>query len=70
MINTMEITVNGELKRIPASCTVQGLVADLALDARQIAVERNLAIVPRSAYGDTHLAAGDRVEIVRFIGGG
>jgi thiamine biosynthesis protein ThiS len=33
-------------------------------------VERNLAIVPRSAYAATLLAEGDRIEIVHFIGGG
>ena len=32
--------------------------------------ERNLEIVPRSAYGRTRLADGDRIEIVHFIGGG
>jgi thiamine biosynthesis protein ThiS len=35
-----------------------------------VAVERNLAIVPRSAYVSTILADGDRIEIVHFIGGG
>ncbi len=33
-------------------------------------MERNLAIVPRSAYDATALAEGDRLEIVHFIGGG
>ena len=34
------------------------------------AVERNLAIVPRSRYGETVLSPGDRIEIVQFVGGG
>jgi sulfur carrier protein len=37
---------------------------------RKVAVERNLEIVPRSAYGATNLTDGDRIEIVHFIGGG
>jgi thiamine biosynthesis protein ThiS len=49
---------------------VAGLVAALGLNPRKVAVERNLAIVPRSAYGSTPLADGDRIEIVHFIGGG
>jgi thiamine biosynthesis protein ThiS len=49
---------------------IAGLVAALGLDRRKVAVERNLAIVPRSAYADTALADGDRIEIVHFIGGG
>jgi len=46
------------------------LIAVLGLDARKVAVERNLAIVPRSLYAGTALAEGDRIEIVHFIGGG
>ena len=42
----------------------------LLLDGRKIAVERNLAIVPRSYYAQTALADGDRIEIVAFVGGG
>ena len=49
---------------------VAGLVVALGLDGRKVAVERNLEIVPRSAYGRTRLTEGDRIEIVHFIGGG
>ncbi|HLB07422.1 MAG TPA: sulfur carrier protein ThiS, partial [Alphaproteobacteria bacterium] len=37
---------------------------------RKIAVERNREIVPRSAYAQTPVQDGDRLEIVHFIGGG
>ena len=47
-----------------------GLLVALGLDGRKVAVERNEAIVPRSAYDTTVLAAGDSLEIVHFIGGG
>ena len=33
-------------------------------------MERNLEIVPKSAYGAVELVEGDRLEIVHFIGGG
>jgi thiamine biosynthesis protein ThiS len=49
---------------------VAALVAALDLDARKIAVERNLEIVPRSVYEVTPLNEGDHIEIVHFIGGG
>ena len=65
----MLITLNGEERRIGAG-DVAALVAELGLDTRKVAVECNLEIVPRSLYGDTALADGDRVEIVTFIGGG
>ncbi len=66
----LALTVNGEQRRFPAPLSVDGLVAALGLDARKVAVERNLSIVPRSTYAATPLADGDRLEIVHFIGGG
>ena len=66
----MNLTVNGEDRSFGALASLSDLVAELGLDARKVAVERNLEIVPRSAYGETVLADGDRIEIVHFIGGG
>jgi thiazole synthase/sulfur carrier protein len=66
----MKLTVNGESRTFDSVTDVAALVAALGLDARKVAVERNLEIVPRSAYGRTALADGDRIEIVHFIGGG
>jgi sulfur carrier protein len=66
----MNLTVNGESRAFAPLASLLDLVAELGLDARKVAVERNLEIVPRSAYGRTALADGDRIEIVHFIGGG
>ncbi|THD65061.1 sulfur carrier protein ThiS [Phenylobacterium sp.] len=66
----MQLTVNGEARSFEGLADIAGLVAALGLDGRKVAVERNLEIVPRSAYGRTLLADGDRIEIVHFIGGG
>ncbi len=46
------------------------LAQSLALNPRQVAIERNREIVPKSTYGEVGLAEGDEVEIVTFIGGG
>ena len=66
----IKLTVNGEEKRLDAAMSVAGLLADLGLEPRKIAVERNLEIVSKSAYEKTTLADGDRIEIVQFVGGG
>jgi len=70
MGETMAIQVNGEARQIAAPATVADLLAQIGLDLRKVAVERNLEIVPRSRYAATVLSAGDAVEIVHFIGGG
>ncbi len=62
--------LNGEPRELSNVSTVAALVETLGLDARKVAVERNLEIVPRSLYLSTGLCQGDRVEIVHFIGGG
>ena len=66
----MSVIVNGEERALTAPQTVEDLLESLSVDARKVAVELNLEIVPRSAYGDTTVADGDRLEIVHFIGGG
>jgi sulfur carrier protein len=66
----MTLTLNGEQTRFDGAPHLAALVASLGLDPRKVAVERNLAIVPRSLYGQTALSEGDRIEIVHFIGGG
>jgi thiamine biosynthesis protein ThiS len=65
----VRLTVNGE-ERVEAAKDVAALVATLGFDRRKVAVERNLAIVPRSLWAATPLADGDRIEIVHFVGGG
>lgn len=66
----MELTINGEERRVDAPLTLAALVDLLGLDPRKLAVERNREIVPRSAYSSTALAEGDALEIVHFVGGG
>lgn len=66
----LSIRVNGEKRRVPAGLSVAGLAADLGLDPARVAVERNLAIVPRSTLPDVTVEEGDEYEIVHFVGGG
>ena len=66
----MRLTINGEERSFDGALDLAGLVDALGLDARKVAVERNLEIVPRSTYAHVPLADGDRLEIVQFVGGG
>ena len=66
----MQLTINGEHRDFTAALSVTELLENLGLDPRKVALERNLEIVPKSAYAATRLADGDRLEIVHFIGGG
>ena len=66
----MQLTVNGEPRAFDPPLTVEQLLARMGMDGRKVAVERNREVVPKSRYGATALAPGDRIEIVHFIGGG
>jgi len=66
----MNIILNGETREIPDVCTAAGLIDELQLGERRVAMEVNQEIVPRSRYASHPLHENDRVEIVHAIGGG
>ena len=70
MTSNMTITLNGDPRRIAPGTSIAALLAELDLPAEKVAVERNLAIVPRSTFAQVQLADGDALEIVHFVGGG
>jgi len=66
----MKVMVNGDPTDIRDNSTVAVLLEDLQIGRDRVAVEVGLEIVPKAHY-DTHvLQAGDKIEIVQFVGGG
>lgn len=66
----MQIEVNGKAREVSAGTSVADLLAELELDGRLVVVELNREIVRRTERDEVGLEAGDRVEIVHFVGGG
>ncbi len=66
----LNITLNGSPHALAADTSIAELLADLGYAEKRVAIERNGAIVPRSAHGSTCIEAGDQLEIVQAIGGG
>ncbi len=66
----LEVTVNGEVLRMPAGASVSDLLARLRVATPRVAVERNREIVPKAKYPETRLEAGDALEVVELVGGG
>ena len=64
------IVVNGSSRVCTDQATIADLIRELALEGKRVAVERNGEIVPKSQHADTLLASGDRIEVVRAVGGG
>jgi sulfur carrier protein len=70
MDTVMTISVNGENRAAKPGATVVDLLRELGMDSGRVAVERNLEVLPRPKWPETQVAAGDRYEIVQFVGGG
>ena len=63
------VTVNGTACDL-AGQTLADYLVRAGYDPARLAVERNGEIVPKAQYAQTVLCEGDRIEIVRFVGGG
>ncbi len=70
MAETMKLTVNGKAREVSGPLTLLGLIEQLGIDPRIIAVEHNGDIVKRDRYAEVGLTNGDKLEIVRMVGGG
>lgn len=67
------VVLNGQPRSfttLSQSPSLDQLVAELGLKGDRVAVEHNGAIVPRASWAQTLLRAGDRLEVVHFVGGG
>ena len=72
----MQVRLNGAPRELADHATVADAVAAVAevaegaASAKGIAVAVNGEVIPRSRWYDVRLAADDRVEVLRAVGGG
>ena len=66
----MQITVNGESRELTDDATVRDLLVQMGLDRPGIAVAVGMQVVPRTRHGEHALRQGDKVEVIRAVGGG
>jgi sulfur carrier protein len=64
------LIINGQPRSFATPLNVAGLVEQLELQGKRIALERNGEIVPRSKFAAMELSDGDALEIVVAVGGG
>lgn len=69
----LALVLNGQNRTFPnliAPVPLAEVIAELNLKGDRIAVEHNAEIAPRARWSEITVAAGDRLEIVHFVGGG
>jgi len=69
-LKVIAISINGITRQLPDSTSVAGLIEEMGLSGKRIALERNGEIVPRSTFSAQQLADGDKLEVVVAVGGG
>jgi sulfur carrier protein len=68
----MQVMLNGQERTLPDGATVESVVCELGApeSGRGVAVAVNGEVVPRSAWPDTVLRPGVRVEVLTAVQGG
>ncbi|MFT4975523.1 MAG: sulfur carrier protein [Myxococcota bacterium] len=66
----MQITLNGQPRDLPEQASIADLLTALEVDPIGVAVALNLQVVPRGEHAGRLLVAGDRIDIIRAVGGG
>ncbi len=66
----MKVTVNGEVKEIPAGTTLLQLIEELGIGEKVMAAAVNMEIVKKERWPEHPLQEGDRIELLHFVGGG
>ena len=66
----LELTINGEKRKINESQNLADLVKELDIQAPNFAMALNQQVVPRSKYESTAIKENDQIEIVHAVGGG
>ncbi len=67
---TISIELNGQARTIAGTDSVQDLIDALSLTNQALAIAINREVVPRAQWREHRFASGDKVDIVRAIGGG
>ncbi|HWV96207.1 MAG TPA: sulfur carrier protein ThiS [Xanthobacteraceae bacterium] len=65
----MRITINGETRDVTAT-RIDALLAELEYEGSHFAIALNFDVLPKSRWAETHLKAGDEIEIITPRQGG
>jgi sulfur carrier protein len=66
----LDVTVNGEPRRLPEGATVAWLVDEMGAGRRGVAVAIDAEVVVRSRWETTRLHPGAKIEVLRAVQGG
>ena len=65
-----KIYLNGKETEVKKDLSVKEFISSQGLDNKMIAVAINMKIIHKNEYNKTVIYVGDKIEIVRPVGGG
>lgn len=65
----MRVTINGETRDVTAT-RIDALLSELEYEGSHFAIALNFDVLPKSRWAETHLKAGDEIEIITPRQGG
>lgn len=69
-MENISIVLNGEKKSLRKGISIRELLEQFKVPPAAVVVEVNEDILRKESYAEVRLKEGDRVELVRFVGGG
>ncbi len=69
-VTPIKIFVNGDSKEVASDSNIFSFLQSQKISTKHIAIEINESLIFRSNWEETTLKEGDKIEIVKAIGGG
>ncbi|HHW42463.1 sulfur carrier protein ThiS [Desulfofundulus thermobenzoicus] len=66
----MLVVINGKKTELPDEITLADMLTQRKLNPETVLIEYNGELVPKELWPGVVLNDGDRLEILRFVGGG
>lgn len=66
----MKLVINGKETEINKTVTIKDIVIEKGLNPSLVVVEHNYEIPERNSWETITLEEGDKLEILKFVGGG
>ena len=69
-MSAMTLTINGNTRTIPDDSSLANAIVSLCKAPERVIAELNGTIIGQESWPATKLAAGDKLELITFVGGG
>jgi thiamine biosynthesis protein ThiS len=66
----MKIQINGSMRELTDSLFLSDLLLEMKLSPATLLVELNGNVIPRNQFSAIQLHENDKLELIRFVGGG